>query len=191
MTWPSPDAFVKTLGSSNDVELAISAWNNEDMYIPSKGQFIASWALKNLLKNKQSQLDERIWVLLESILLSKATPPPWLSTVLFKTPVVPILTAILRRCTNNDAEPYSKNMLASCQRVLGEVLPLVYPRTRFETTLECFWAALEASSEHPNVKSISKLIKLAVEGLRMAFVKATNKAKVGESFMSVCVLTTV
>lgn len=189
MTWSSPDAFVKALGSSNDVELAISAWNNEDMYIPSKGQFIASWALKNLLKNKQSQLDERVWALLESVLLSKSTPPPWLSTLLFKTPVVPILTAILRRCTDEDADPYSKNMLASCQHVLGEVLPLIYPRTRFETTLECFWAALEASAEYNNIESISKLIKMAVEGFRMAFIKATNKGKVGESFISVRVLT--
>src|ERR1700749_4234519 len=97
----SPAAFVKGLKTSNDVELAISAWNNQNLYIPSKGQFIASWALNRLLKHTDSLLDFRIWNLLESILLSdplstsftSPTPstPQWLPSLLHKIPIVPIL----------------------------------------------------------------------------------------------------
>lgn len=179
MTWSSPDAFVKALRTTNDPELAISAWKSDEVYFPSKAEFLSSWAFNQLLKNKQSLHDLRIWSLLESILLSHQALPPWTSALLFKTPVVPILTSILRSSAEESDEAAFFYSLTTYERVLGATLPLVYPRTRFESILECFWASLECISHKSKANSASGLSRLAIAGFRVAFTKATTKAKVG------------
>lgn len=179
MSGPSPEAFVKALKSSNDVELAVSAWKNPDLYIPSKGQFIASWALNRLLKHTDSLLDFRIWNLLDSILLVNfPSTPQWLPTLLHKIPVVPILTSLIRTIPSKSSEEVRLETLRSCERILGVLLPLSYSKTRFETILESFWTSLEALSQNKNVGMLENLVEMAVHGFRSSFSNATNKAKV-------------
>jgi hypothetical protein len=176
----SAEGFFKYLKASNDVELAISAWANEKLYIPSKGQFLATWALNTLLKNNSIVSDSRYWTLLESILLGDShSSPLWLPTLVYKTPVVPILTSILRNSATGDEERLSKEMLEPCYRVLKIVLPIAYPKTRLDAVLDCFWASLDALSGTLPVDNIIKLVNLSVDGFRLAFTKVTNKTKAG------------
>lgn len=201
MSGPSPTAFVKGLKASNDVELAISAWKNQELYIPSKGQFIASWALNRLLKHTDSLLDFRIWNLLESILLSgspstSSTPPTvstpqWLPSLLHKIPIVPILTSLIRTISTKQVENVEKKAdkdaafsetLRASKRVLGVLLPLSYSKTRFETILEGLWASLDVISSNKdmvgNIEELEGLVLLAIHGFQASFENATNKTKV-------------
>jgi hypothetical protein len=179
MDTQSAENFIKSLKASNDVELAISAWANQKLYLPSKGQVLATWALNTLLKNNNVVSDSRYWTLLECILLGNSSSPPWLPTLVFKTPVVPILTSILRNFAIEDGNGLSKEMLGPCQRVLKMILPIAFPKTRLDTVLECFWASLDALSGIVSAENIMELVNLGVDGFRAAFTKATNKTKVG------------
>jgi len=178
MDTQSAENFLKSLKASNDIELAISAWANEKLYIPSKGQVLATWALNTLLKNNNIVSDSRYWTLLESILLVNSSSPPWLPTLVFKTPVVPILTSLLRNFTIEDGNGLSTEMLEPCQRVLKMILPIAYPKTRLETVLDCFWASLDALSGTMPTENIMELVNIGVDGFRAAFTKVTNKTKV-------------
>lgn len=178
METQSPESFLRSLKASNNIELALSAWKSEDLYIPSKGQFLVTWALNALLKSNNAIRDARYWNLLESIILGNSSLPPWLSTLVYKTPVVPILTAMLRMCAEGDIVELGKDVLEPCQRVLHAIVPIAYPKTRLDTMVECFWASLDAISSSFSHNSISGLLRLSVEGFRVAFSNATNKGKV-------------
>jgi hypothetical protein len=179
MNWTSPETFIKSLKSSNDAELALSAWNRADFYIPAKGQTLANWALNQLLKNIQSLQDIRIWTLLDAIIFEDPNSiPQWLPNTLHKIPTVPILLSLLRSFTNLNENPIPEDRLAVCHHVMKTILPISYPKTRLETSIECLWAALDAV---PQIKALQHplgLVSSALIGFVAAFRNATNKSKV-------------
>ncbi|PVG00766.1 hypothetical protein CPB86DRAFT_812877 [Serendipita vermifera] len=184
MSWTSPEAFMKSLKSSNDVQLALSAWKHADFYIPAKGQTLANWALNQLLKNNQALQDIRIWTLLDSIIFEDTDSiPQWLPTTLHKIPAVPILLSLLRHLANPNESPISENTLLICQHVMKTILPISYPKTRLETTIECLWAALDVVDRAKNVHQPLELVSSAVTGFISAFRNATNKAKIYSLFI--------
>ncbi len=180
MIWTSPDVFVKTLKSSNDVALAKEAWDSQQLYIPSKGAFITEWALNRLLKSPQTLKDVRYWSLLDDILLGTSPSPPlWLSTVLHKIPVVPILTAVLHILPSWERDQMGG--LKKCVPVLKILLSRAFAKTRLDTILDCFWACLEATATVEFTEDTVSILSVAVEGFLTAFSNASNKAKVGLS----------
>jgi hypothetical protein len=175
MTWTA-DSFVKALRQSNDVQLAIDAYNNHSLYLPAKPQFLADWALNRLLKHPTSIEDVKVWSLLRDILLGDSTAPPtWLPALLYKIPVVPILTSIFRLLVES---PQQESLLEHALPVLRSVLPIAYPKTRLDTILECLWACIDAvSSTHLDALA-SNLAFLGLDGFSPAFQTASNKGRV-------------
>jgi len=176
----SAEGFLKSLKASNGVELAISAWANENLYMPSKAQILTTWALNALLKNENVISDSRYWTLLHSILLdnNSSSSALWLPTIVYKTPVVPILTAALRSFAMENGQDLSKEALEPRQHVLRLIAPIAYPKTRLDTVLDCFWATLDAIADSSQREDMHALVNLAVEGFTAAFAKTTNKIKV-------------
>lgn len=178
MTWTTwtADSFVKALRQSNDVQLAIDAYNDHSFYLPAKPQLLADWALNRLLKHSASIEDVKVWSLLREILLGDSpSPPTWLPALLYKIPVVPILTSIFRLLAES---PQQGLLLEHALPVLRSVLPIAYPKTRLDTILECLWACIDAlSSTHPDVL-VSDLAFLGLDGFSTAFQTASNKGKV-------------
>jgi hypothetical protein len=183
MTWTA-DSFVKALRQSNDVQLAIDAYNDHTFYLPAKPQFLADWALNRLLKHSAAIEDVKVWSLLREILIGVSpTAPTWLPAVLYKIPVVPILTSIFRLLVESSQQEL---LLEHVLPVLRSVLPIAYPKTRLDTILECLWACIEAlSSTHINAL-VSDLAFLAFDGFLPAFQTASNKGKV--SFITMPIL---
>jgi len=180
MTWTA-DSFVKALRQSNDVQLAIDAYNNQTFYLPAKSQLLADWALNRLLKHPAAIEDVKVWSLLREILLGDSpTPPTWLPTVLYKIPVVPTLTSIFRLLAES---PQQQLLLEHALPVLRSVLPIAYPKSRLDTILECLWACIDALSSTHIDALVSDLAFLEFDGFSPAFQTSSNKAKV--SFIKV------
>ena len=178
MTWTTwtADSFVKTLRQSNDVQLAIDASNDHSFYLPAKPQLLADWALNRLLKHSACIQDVKIWLLLREILLGDSlTAPTWLPALLYKIPVVPILTSIFRLLVES---PQQGSLLENALPVLRSVLPLAYPKTRLDTILECLWACIDALSSTHLDALVSDLAFLGFDGFLLAFQTASNKGKV-------------
>ena len=178
MTWTTwtADSFVKTLRQSNDVQLAIDASNDHSFYLPAKPQLLVDWALNRLLKHSACIQDVKIWLLLREILLGDSlTAPTWLPALLYKIPVVPILTSIFRLLVES---PQQGSLLENALPVLRSVLPLAYPKTRLDTILECLWACIDALSSTHLDALVSDLAFLGFDGFLLAFQTASNKGKV-------------
>ena len=183
MTWTA-DSFVKALRQSNDVQLAIDAYNDQAFYLPAKPQLLADWALNRLLKHSAAIEDIKMWSLLQEILLgSSSTAPTWLPAVLYKIPVVPILTSIFRLLVDS---PQQELLLECALPVLIAVLPIAYPKTRLDTILECLWACIEALSSTHIDAVVSDLASLGLDGFSPAFQAASNKGKVRVSKQGQC-----
>jgi hypothetical protein len=175
MTWTA-DSFVKALRQSNNVQLAIDAYSDQAFYLPAKSQFLADWALNRLLKHSPTIEDVELWSLLQKILLEgSSTVPTWLPAVLYKIPVVPILTSIFRLLVDSSQHEL---LLKHALPVLRSVLPLAYPKTRLDTILECLWACIEALSSTHVDSLVSDLALLGLDGFSPAFQAASNKGKV-------------
>ena len=178
MTWTA-DSFVKALRQSNNVQLAIDAYSDQTFYLPAKPQFIADWALNRLLKHSPAIGDVELWSLLQEILLGdSSTAPTWLPAVLYKIPVVPILTSIFRLLVDS---PQQALLLEHALPVLRSILPIAYPKTRLDTILECLWACIEALSSTHIDSLVSGLAFLCLDGFSPAFQTASNKGKVSVS----------
>lgn len=178
MTWTA-DSFVKALRQSNDVQLAIDAYSDQTFYLPAKPQFLADWALNRLLKHSPAIEDVELWSLLQKILVEdSSTVPTWLPAVLYRIPVVPILTAIFRLLVDSSLQ---ESLLKCALPVLRSVLPIAYPKTRLDTILECLWACTEALSSTHIDSFVSDLAFLGLDGFSPAFQTASNKGKVGVS----------
>ena len=178
MTWTTwtADSFVKALRQSNDVQLAIDAYNDHSFYLPAKPQLLADWALNRLLKHSACIEDVKIWSLLQEILLGDSpTTPTWLPALLYKIPVVPILTSIFRLLVES---PQQVLLLEHALPVLRSVLPVAYSKTRLDTILECLWACIDALSSTHLDALVSDLAFLAFDGFSLAFQTASNKGKV-------------
>ncbi|CCA70157.1 hypothetical protein PIIN_04096 [Serendipita indica DSM 11827] len=184
MTSGSPEAFLKRLKSTNSIPLALSAWKDKDFYLPSKGQHIAAWALDHLLKTPVAVHNVLIWRLLDDIILgTTGSYSQWLSSVLYKTPTVPILASLLRPAPDEKPRKDAKELAEVSRRVMEVILPMAFPRTRFETVLDCLWAAF-ASVSHPRApKEMSYHQMVALRGFQAAFANATNKGKVYSNFI--------
>ena len=175
MTWTA-DSFVKTLRQSNDVQLAIDAYNDQTFYLPAKPQFLADWALNRLLRHSPAIEDVELWSLLQEILLGDSSAAPtWLPAVLYKIPVVPILTSIFHLLVHSNQQEL---LLKHALPVLRTVLPIAYPKTRLDTILECLWACIEALSTTHIDSLVSGLAFLGLDGFLQAFQTANNKGKV-------------
>jgi len=175
MTWTA-DSFVKALRQSNDIQLAIDAFNDQTFYLPAKPQFLADWALNRLLKHSAAIEDVKIWSFLQQLLLGGSlTAPTWLSAVLYKIPVVPILISIFRLLVES---PQQGLLLEHALPVLRSVLPIAYPKTRLDTILECVWACIDALSSTHIDSLVSDLALLGLDGFSPAFQMASNKGKV-------------
>jgi hypothetical protein len=175
MTWTA-DSFVKALRQSNDVQLAIDAYNDQAFYLPAKSQLLADWALNRLLKHPAATENVKIWSLLQDILLGNSSAAPtWLPAVLYKIPVVPILTSVFRLLTES---PQQALLLEYALPVLRSVLPIAYPKTRLDTIVECLWACIEALSSTHIDTSVSDVALLGLDGFSPAFQTASNKGKV-------------
>lgn len=175
MTWTA-DSFVKALRQSNDVQLAFDAYSDQSFYLPAKPQLLADWALSRLLRHPAAVEDVKIWLLLHEILLGhSSTAPSWLPAVLYKIPVVPILTSIFRLLVES---PQQEQLLECALPVLRFVLPIAYQKTRLDTILECLWACVEALSSVHIDALVSDLARLGLDGFSPAFHTANNKGKV-------------
>jgi hypothetical protein len=181
MTWTA-DSFVKTLRQSNDVQLAVDAYNDQAFYLPAKPQLLADWALNRLLKYSAAIEEVKIWLLLQDILFgNSSTAPAWLPAVLYKIPVVPILTSIFRLLVES---PQHALPLEHVLPVLRSILPIAYPKTRLDTILECLWACIDALSSICIDTLVSDLAFLVLDGFPPAFQTASNKGKVRVSWQA-------
>ncbi|KAG8758725.1 hypothetical protein FRC14_007512 [Serendipita sp. 396] len=180
----SPETFLRTFRTLSNIEHASAAWANQDLYIPSKPQLITSWALTHLLKHGSAIRDERIWSLLDSILSSNPSfPPPWLPALLYKIPTVPILTSLLRSFDPPTEGLDSNGPFIPYKRVMDVILPIAFPKTRFDTILDCLWASLETISGSNDMKNIESLALYPLKGFRNTFSAHSNKAKVYSEFV--------
>lgn len=178
-------------GGIRKVDLARQAWELESLFIPSKAEVIAEWALQTLLSSGQTEsgvLDEKTWRLLADIVCTHGTTLnstlPWLNGVVNRVPVLPIFTSLLhalRKEFRADA-PGPTALLDAATNASHVLLPLASLKTNCDTIAACFWEVLGLFSAReipdPPLCSALAICKTVVSVFETSFGNYSNKKKI-------------
>ncbi|EIW86519.1 hypothetical protein CONPUDRAFT_44408 [Coniophora puteana RWD-64-598 SS2] len=197
-SFTSSQEFVRTLKGASDppqpgglhkIEIARQAWDNTSFHVPNKGEVIADWIVTTFSKEKSANAhvrplaDIRFWALLQDILIhTPASERPWLSPLMNRTSLAPILRTFLSLLCElglSTGRPLCY-AVKSCLRVLW---PISSQRFPIEMLLECFDTSIQVTSGFQEVEECLYLCDLITSSYRHALTNSSNKKKIYAAFM--------
>ncbi|KAF9647481.1 hypothetical protein BDM02DRAFT_3187912 [Thelephora ganbajun] len=177
--------------------MASQAWSQPTLYFPNKDQVIADWILTRFLKEKEKPsssnpvLDVDHWQLLSSIICcgdieGSRRVKAWLTPLLNRTPLAPILIAFLDRVTHLPPE-IQTTVFASSTPCLSVLWPLAKHKINVEMLLECFSATLRIVCLDPSQKLAqprAAVCSTVTNTYLSVLTHASNRRKLSSTFLS-------
>ncbi|KXN84790.1 hypothetical protein AN958_12084 [Leucoagaricus sp. SymC.cos] len=172
----SSQEFIRALKASSDppvtggpskIEIARQAWVTNAFYLPSKGEVIVDWLLSSFLKDRSQStttspiFNPRYWGLLLDVLSDKSNARPlktWLTPVLYRTPLQPILSVFLAKLNEVGSPSESVETVSSCVSIIW---PISAQKISLEHLADLFNLLLQKADEGtltPGIISIGNLV---------------------------------
>ncbi|KAJ7431795.1 hypothetical protein B0H11DRAFT_836888 [Mycena galericulata] len=172
------------------IQIASTAWDDESLYMPNKGEVLAEWILAKLLKDKANPsalnpvLDPRFWTLLSQIVSDRSkSTKHWLLPLLNRVPVAPIVSAFLQLL--NAVEVQLRLSLSNVvEKSLSTIWPLAVHKISAEALLESFGHFLGSLENfHETNDGLEQIGCTIISSLRVSVGNSSNKKKLSTLFI--------
>ncbi|KAH7921149.1 hypothetical protein BV22DRAFT_1038989 [Leucogyrophana mollusca] len=199
----SSQSFVRALKAPTDppnpndptkIEIAREAWDNTAFYVLNKGEVITDWILTRLLKDKAKEAaanplaDLSFWTLLKDVVcqpasLQAARPTKtWLIPLLNRTPLAPIVLALLGLFGSIEAERTKtlSNVIRPCFATLWST---GVHKITVDVLLDCFGVVVEVFERCRDDEHLTHICLMISASYRASLGNTANKKKIHSSFV--------
>ncbi|KAF9451771.1 hypothetical protein P691DRAFT_698549 [Macrolepiota fuliginosa MF-IS2] len=196
----SAQDFVRALKASSDppspggprkIQIARQAWDSNTFYLPSKAEVIIEWILPALLKERarsvstNSIFNQEYWKLLLDVLSDKSssTTRPiktWLTPLLHRTPLQPILSTFLTKLREINCCDELANRFFSCIAIMW---PISVQKMSSENLADLFGMLLQQADEADLSPGIVNIGMLITASYRTSLSNSVNKKKFYQLFL--------